>query len=195
MANQRICSVDGCGNRYAAKGFCHTHYYRMRKYGDALTTEKLPNGEAARFYREHIIPYEGDECILWPYARTNGYGRVLLDGKDGIVSRFLCEDVYGPPPTLEHEAAHSCGNRSCANKRHLRWATPTENSADKLIHGTHNRGERNHCTKLTASQASEILSLAGEETQEKLAARFGVSRSTISNIQCRATWRWLDAEP
>jgi hypothetical protein len=29
----KLCTVDGCNNKHAAKGFCDTHYYRMRWYG------------------------------------------------------------------------------------------------------------------------------------------------------------------
>lgn len=30
---QRICSVDGCGKRHAAKGYCPTHLARFKKHG------------------------------------------------------------------------------------------------------------------------------------------------------------------
>lgn len=32
----KICSVDGCGNSLYAKGFCHKHYDKSRKYGNPL---------------------------------------------------------------------------------------------------------------------------------------------------------------
>lgn len=34
MAN-RICSIDGCGGVHHSRGWCHKHYKRWRKYGDA----------------------------------------------------------------------------------------------------------------------------------------------------------------
>lgn len=34
----KICSVDGCNNKYHAKGFCKIHYNKLRLYGDPLYT-------------------------------------------------------------------------------------------------------------------------------------------------------------
>ena len=29
-----MCSVDGCGRMLLARGYCESHYYRYRRYGD-----------------------------------------------------------------------------------------------------------------------------------------------------------------
>ncbi|WP_292637037.1 hypothetical protein [Mesorhizobium sp.] len=59
---------------------------------------------------------------------------MMKDGKCRRVSRLVCEEVHGPPPSPDHEAAHSCdnGDLGCATKRHLSWKTPKENTADKF---------------------------------------------------------------
>ncbi|MGN7750604.1 hypothetical protein [Sinorhizobium sp. 22678] len=118
------------------------------------------------------------------------------DGERGIVSRFLCEDTKGAPPTPKHEAAHSCGNGKfgCVTKRHISWKTPAENQADRLAHGTHNRGERCGTSKLTEREAREILSLKGKESQRSIAKRFGIIQQTVSQIHSKKTWAWLSAE-
>lgn len=36
MATPKLCTVDGCGKRLFAKGWCTTHYSRWRIYGDHL---------------------------------------------------------------------------------------------------------------------------------------------------------------
>lgn len=92
-----------------------------------------------RYFREVVVGYTGDDCLLWPFSKSNkGYGTINHDGRNLTVSRFLCAEVNGPPPTPDHVAAHSCGrgHTGCVNPRHLRWATRTENEADKIIHGT-----------------------------------------------------------
>ena len=30
----RVCSIDGCDNVHAARGWCHKHYMRWRRWGD-----------------------------------------------------------------------------------------------------------------------------------------------------------------
>lgn len=193
MAKQSLCLIEGCGKPNKARGFCNLHYQRLLKHGDPLGGG-TSIGEPQRFFEE-IAQYNGDECLAWPFAHNkNGYGRMRVDGKMVYVTRRLCEEVNGPPPTPKHEAAHSCGNghEGCVTKRHLEWKTPSENQADKLTHGTHNRGERQGASKLTETQAREILAFKGKETQRSIAERFGVSRTAVSQIHCGRNWNWMD---
>lgn len=37
--NTKTCSVEGCGNKHSAKGYCYTHYRRMRRRGEFGTCE------------------------------------------------------------------------------------------------------------------------------------------------------------
>lgn len=92
------------------------------------------------------------------------------------------------------DAAHSCGRAGdgCVNPRHLRWATRAENMADKLLHGTDNRGERNALAKLNEDDIRSIRAASGREPQAATAKRFDVDQSTISLIQRRLSWGWLE---
>lgn len=195
MAEQSLCSIPDCGKRVLNKsrGLCSAHYQRLWKYGDALEI-KCRRHEAQTFYEDVVLQYEGDDCLIWPYAKSsNGYGSIQRNLKRGNVSRFVCEDANGPPPTPEHEAAHSCGNGhlGCVTKGHLSWKTPIENNADKRLHGTHFRGEQSHSSKLTDNEAREIRSLKGKETLASIATRFGVSASLVSAIHLGKRWSWL----
>lgn len=110
--------------------------------------KKAPNGEPERFYREVVLAWTSDECLLWPYAKVStGYGQMAIEpgrrGKSGkrvLVSRRACEDTNGPPPSAYHDAAHSCGkgHLGCCNPKHLHWATRLENVAEAIAHGTVN---------------------------------------------------------
>lgn len=193
---QRVCSIPGCGNNHKAKGLCAKHHQRQLSHGDPLVTRTgaPPRGVAKRFYEEVILVDERDDCITWPYGRSiDGYATMTRGGKKWYVSRFLCEDVYGPPPTPDHQAAHSCGNGhlACVNRRHLSWKTPTENCQDKFVHGTHSRGERSGTAKLTEEDVIEILALRGTATRAAIGERFGVSGATIFDIHAGKTWAWL----
>jgi HNH endonuclease len=91
-------------------------------------------------YGEERMVLEGsftihtDWCLIWPY-RMRG-GRPITYGEDGeytVVTRWICEKLYGPSPSKMHVAAHSCNNGhiGCINWQHLRWATRSENQSDR----------------------------------------------------------------
>lgn len=193
MTSARLCSIPGCGKTHKGKGFCASHYKRLRLHGDPLGGGVSPE-EPRRFYHEVVLQYDGDDCLIWPYTRNGcGYGRIQRNGKRREVHRVLCEDTKGPPPTPKHESAHSCGkgHLGCVTKGHLSWKTHKENNDDKLAHGTHNRGERHPLAKLTEAEARQILNLKGKERQVDIAKRFGISKTQVSAIQTGQKWQWL----
>ena len=193
------CGVPDCnGNAHhhdqGHKGFCNKHYKRLYRYGDPLKKMRASNGEVKRFYRDVVLAHEGHDCLVWPYYRNEfGYGVLQSEGRTSIVPRQVCEDAHGQPPTPQHQSAHSCGNGhlGCVSKHHLSWKTRPENEADKLIHGTHNRGVKNGRAKLSEDQAREILSLKGLVSQRILAQRYNVIRQTISDIHRGENWGWI----
>lgn len=190
-----ICSIPGCGKRHEAKGYCKAHYKRFCKHGDPFGG-RTSQGEPMRFVHEVALLYTGEECLRWPFTKNaKGYGYLWIDGKNVRAHRYVCELAHGAPPTPDHEAAHNCGkgHDSCIAPGHLDWKTRAENEADKLIHGTHSRGERNSGAKLTEAAARDILALKGIETQHNLAKRFLVSPGSIANIHAGRRWAWLSA--
>lgn len=200
MANQSLCKIEACGKAAInSRGWCSGHYQRWQRHGDPLggsTPRGDSAGSPARYLREVAILYDGDECLLWPFT-TNGAGNAQIRhrGRNKLVSRIVCEEEHGPPPTPKHEAAHSCGkgHEACVTKRHLEWKTPKQNNADKLIHGTHNRGDRCPVAKLTEADVREIRRLlAGGTVQREIATRFGVDQSNISQINRGHSWGWMD---
>lgn len=192
------CTIPGCGKPARARGWCMRHWDRWQYHGDPLggrTQPNAPAGAAQTFFDDVVLAYDGDKCLIWPFWRgTNGYAGIRVAGKTAIVSRLVCEKALGPPPTPEHEAAHSCGRgcEGCVTKRHLSWKTRAENEADKLVHGTHSRGSRNYRTHLTEDDVRQIRALKGVVLQREIAISFGVSLTTVSLIHCRKTWAWLD---
>lgn len=189
----KICSVDWCGKPHYGKGFCRAHYMRLRNHGDPLGG-RTPPGELMRFIREVVLKHTSSECLTWPFGTdAAGYGRVHIDGKQHVVSRYVCEFVNGPPPTPKHDAAHACGNghEACIAPAHLSWKTRAENMADTLIHGTHNRGERQGSSKLTEHQVHEIRRLKGSLTISEIGRLFGIDQSHVSAVQRRKAWAWL----
>lgn len=190
----RICSVEKCDKIARTRGWCRDHYRRWQKHGDPLSG-RTPRGERERYFREVVMTYEGDECMQWPFSKNSrGYATTHRNGQPHLCSRLVCEEANGPPPTPEHEAAHSCGNGhlACVTKRHISWKTRAENQADKLTHGTHNRGERHNMAKLTENDVLAIRALQARHTQDDIAKRFSISRRNVSDIINRKTWDWLE---
>lgn len=145
-------------------------------------------GEAAAFIAT-AVNYKGDDCLIWPFAtQRKGYGHVRIDGKDCSAHSVVCEAVHGPAPD-GREAAHSCRTPPCINPQHLRWDTRPGNHADKLKHGTHDRGERHSRHKLTEQQVLAIR--ASKEPQLRCAQRYGVSKTLVRRIRTGKQWAWL----
>ncbi len=194
MPTQRTCSIHDCGRLVKARGWCSLHYQRWCAHGDPSVALRPANGEAQSYFENVVLTYAGDECLIWPFVTNGeGYARVRNDGKPCLVSRMVCDRIYGPPPTQEHQAAHSCGNGhlGCVTKGHLSWKTPIENHADKILHGTVSRGEQNGQAKLTEASVREILAAKGVVSQRELATRFNISKSAIWNIHTGNRWGWL----
>lgn len=129
--------------------------------------------------------YEGDYCLIWPFYRNpNGYGQLGYLGESYWAHRFMCELVKGPPPTPDHEAAHSCGNGAggCAHPKHLSWKTKSENLLDCSEHGTQARSANGNKGRLTSDQVEGIRALKGKKTQAEIAFTFGVSEPTVRDI-------------
>lgn len=145
MNNYRVCSISNCGKPVKSRGLCNAHYTRQLRHGDVMEEKAVgtSNGECMRFIREVVLNHDGDECLAWPYSRAKGYGHVWLGEKMIYAHRYVCTLVHGEPPSEDHQCAHSCGNGhlGCVAKNHLRWATQSENMADRVIHAIFGQGE------------------------------------------------------
>lgn len=191
----KVCLAASCIKEAKRRGYCDSHYVRFLRHGDPLKgrSSRTPIGEPLRFVEVVALRHIAKSCLQWPFGKyPSGYSKMLVSGKDSTASRYICERIHGAAPTPAHEAAHSCGDRACVNPNHITWKTPVENNADKLIHGTHNRGERHSLVKLTEQDVREIRLLKGVESERALAARYGVSNTAIHLIYRRKNWAWLD---
>ena len=170
------CSIAGCHRLEHSTGLCGTHYQRKRTTG---TTDL----ETRAMWLDRVADTSSDQCVLWPFstAKCAKYGLFTVNYVTMSAHSYVCKKFNGPPPTPWHQVAHSCGCGFCINKNHLRWATPKENCADKIMHGTHREGERNSHAKLTNQQAAIIR--ADTRPQRKIAGDYGVDQKVIQLIK------------
>lgn len=191
------CSVAGCngnahGKARGCRGYCSKHYQRLSNHGDpnAGGVFRVTRGEPMRWLQAHL-DHGSDDCLPWPYLTLKGYGRV--NGK--YAHRVMCELKHGAPPTPRHQAAHICGmgHEGCVNPRHVRWATASENAADKIEHGTMPKGEDHFFAKLTEGDVREIRAVRkmGGASLSQLASCYNVSVGTIQALLDGKTWAWL----
>lgn len=189
----KICSVEGCERRIKAKGYCPKHYIKFQRCGDP-NGKGTPFGEPKKFMLESIKT-ESDECNTWPYGTKAGYGYLWWNGRMEIVPRIVCEIFNGPPTEEAPIVRHLCGkgHLGCFNPKHLEWSTMKENSADTLIHGTRNRGERHGMSKLKKEDVIEIYRLAweGQKSQKEIASLYGIKFHKVSSIKTGNSWSWL----
>lgn len=141
------------------------------------------------------VSHEGDACLIWPfYFSERQRPKVRIDGEIKSAANVLCELAHGPAPSFLHQAAHSCGNgdKGCMNQKHIRWATPQENSDDRILHGRSCRGEKSPAAKLSKSDVKKIIRrLDKGQTLQDIADDFGVTFANISCIKLGKSWGWL----
>lgn len=103
-------------------------YYRISNMGRVLRKAGTPLCETER--------------LLKPFPLSNGYLAVRLNmaghRRDKILTihRLTLLTFAGEPPSPIHQAAHNDGDKNNCRLDNLRWATPKENSDDKVKHGT-----------------------------------------------------------
>lgn len=161
--------------------------------GKAVDAEALADRFWAKVSR-------GDGCWMWMASRDRkGYGQIEVMGKPARAHRISYLLTVGEI-TNGLFVCHHCDVRACVRPDHLFLGTNQDNMRDcanKGRNGTtlhpdrHPRGVAHPMAKLTQAKAEEIRTLhrGGGHTLDTLAARFGVSRSTIDHVVHNLIWR------
>jgi hypothetical protein len=117
-------------------------------------------------------------------------------GLDVLVHRAVLNTFLGPQP--EMQARHLNGVKSDNRLRNLAWGTNAENQADRVIHGTSNRGHRHPLVKLTKEQVREARHSFPKNSRltgiKCLAEKWGVSTAALREAIQGKTWAWLSDE-
>lgn len=137
---------------------------------------------------------KSEDCWLWTGSQVAaGYGVLPIDGKLYFAHRLSYVLANGEIP---HGmlVCHSCDNRLCVNPDHLWLGTQLENMRDKARKGRAGNtnpkfGEQHHFSKVTEDDVRAIR--ASNESQKVLAERFNISKSAVSAIKIRKTWKHL----
>lgn len=129
--------------------------------------------------------------IFKPKTGNSGYLEIGLGPMGArrwhLLHRLVARAFLGEPPTDKHEVAHKDGVKANIHFRNLRWATHSENEADKKAHGTFRhasyKGEAHPGAKLTDVDVLSIRQdLASGVSRKVLALRHGVTGAHIYRV-------------
>jgi hypothetical protein len=84
---------------------------------------------------------------------------------------------------------HKCDNPPCVNPAHLEPGTYQDNADDRVARERQLRGESTWNSRLTEAQVLAIR--ADPRPQAQVAAEYGITKSNVSDIQRRKTWKHL----
>ena len=133
--------------------------------------------------------------VLASYLDTKGYPqfKLCLIGSHKTIKAHRCiaETFLGARPD-GFQINHINGDKTDNRVVNLEYVSPSEN----VIHAHRMglcegraKGERNCHAKLTADQVASIRALEGRLSMDQLAERFGVTKTNISYILNRHTWK------
>lgn len=154
-----------------------------------LTTQQRTENAVASFWRKVL---KGPGCWEWTASKKPfGYGQLNVLGKMVNAHKFAWELVRGKVPE-GLVVRHKCDNPSCCNPDHMEIGTQFDNTRDSLARGRIKSGDKHYNRKLTGEQVRQIREdfRAGLRFHV-LAARYGVSDSTISDAVKRKTWKHI----
>lgn len=133
----RICSFEGCGRKYEARGYCGSHYRHLRN-GWPVTKLITDMSASERFWRKVD---KSETCWNWQGSVDGGgYGIFWPDNaKIAKSHRFSYQEIVGPIPKGLH-VDHLCKNRKCVRPEHLQTVTQQENNENTLTRSDNTSG-------------------------------------------------------
>lgn len=134
--------------------------------------------------------------MLYIHTDRRGYQTVQLCNVEKVthlIHRLVMAAFVGRCPD-GMEVCHGDGNPRNNQLSNLRYDTHENNCADMVEHGTATIGENNGHSKLTEKEVSEIKwALSHGFKGIEIADYFGVSSSSVSNINTNQKWRHVNA--
>lgn len=124
------------------------------------------------------LPRDPAACWTWiGNCGAAGYPIKTVAGKCLTGRQWMWQQLFGPVPA-GLVVSTTCGNRGCVNPHHLRLCTMAE--AVQAGNGA----------TLTVDDVRELRALVNNGVPwDLVAARYGISKTTISDVMRRKSWR------
>ena len=197
------CASDGCDAPARTRGWCDTHWHRVKTYG---SDDPQPGGDFRRVpswwgdderLRHHGWRVTAGGC--WEFAGNRdrrGYGRLSGGGRRMTFAHRMAYRAWSGPLPDDALVCHECDNPPCINPAHLYLGTQGDNMGDAYRRGRTARGERQGGHVLTEEEVLRILVRyrGGGVTQRALAAEYGVTQAAVNKIVLRRNWAHITDE-
>lgn len=192
-AEMKLCSIDSCGGKRHARGWCHTHYSRWYRYKTTDLTVRFGPITWDRLLACSITNKETG-CIEWQRGTSAGYGFITRHGVFERTHRISYQLNYGEIPKGLC-VCHHCDNPICINPEHLFLGTHADNMADMTRKGRNNImiGEDAPRSKLLEKQVIHIRKIyTGKRGQiAELSRLYDVSFGCMWAVINRVSWKHL----
>ena len=174
-------------------------YYQVSNYGNVRSLDRVIKEKTGK-------PQTLKGRVLKQRINPGGYYYVGL-GKNGSKATFaihqLVAQAFIPNPKNKKTVNHMDGNKLNNSVANLEWSTYSENLEHAYKAGLRQAvkssevASKNYKRKLTEQQVREIKRLlaAGNLTHKEIATKFGVARSTITEIKSGRRWKHLNVIP
>lgn len=149
-------------------------------------------GRVKSFWRGAPKILKPSENHEFGYLSVNLHHPEISGYKTRLIQHLVLEAFQGPRPAPEMVCRHRDGNPKNNRNDNLCWGTQAENLADRVEHGTANRGSRQGLAVLDEGKVKRIKELLKTGiVQRRIAEEFGVSYATITMIKKGQVWGWL----
>ena len=133
---------------------------------------------------------KSEGCWEWTAHCSNGYGQIHVDGRKGrnVSTHRLSWVLTNGTIPASLCVLHYCDNPKCVRPDHLFLGTRADNNKDRDLKG------RNGSAKLSANDVLAIRKIGNSATYQEIAARFGITRSTVQRVLWGESWQHIQTK-
>lgn len=196
MIRIAMCEIDGCARRALAKGLCSLHYMRLKQSGRTHIVRAPPSRPTLVFCfkcKRPLIRTRGGKGRRWSVCNNcgcKGHPGARPQFTPAQVEQIRTQYAAGSLPR-ELAAIYGCSSRKIGGIVAGR-DYPNVPGALCRIRQYSMPGEKHPRARLRTDDVLLIRARAESGIQQKrIAAEFGLSKSYVSKIVLKKTWREL----
>lgn len=174
----KTCSMVGCNNEVKAKGYCHKHYVRFKRYGNSSTVKIELHGmkKTPEYQVWQNLKKRCNNITHKNYMYYGGRGISVCESWDTSFINFYNDMGKRPFPEAQIDRID---NDKGYSKDNCEWVSPLQN----MRHTSR--------TKLSMEKAREIRNMYFKENHRiiDISKVYKVSPTAISSVITNRTWK------